>query len=133
MELTGKERIQRILRHEPVDRIGLFEHFWGDTLKKWRSQGKIAENEDLADHFGFDMATCWCFNSVADLEFENEVIEETEETILVRDGNGATLRRHKQHDATPEHVDFAVRDRNTWEELIKSKLRPCPERINFEA
>ena len=29
--MTGKERMQRILRHEPVDRIGLYEHFWNDT------------------------------------------------------------------------------------------------------
>ena len=31
--MTGKERIEKILRHEQVDRIGLFEHFWGDTQK----------------------------------------------------------------------------------------------------
>ena len=54
-ELTGKERISRIIKHEPVDRIGLFEGFWGDTLAKWQSEGHIKENEDLADHFDFDM------------------------------------------------------------------------------
>ena len=34
MTLTGAERIANILRRKPVDRIGLFEHFWGDTQKK---------------------------------------------------------------------------------------------------
>lgn len=33
--MTGKERISRILRHESVDRIGLFEHFWNDTQREW--------------------------------------------------------------------------------------------------
>ena len=34
--MTGKERIQRILRREPVDRIGLYEHFWPDTERLGR-------------------------------------------------------------------------------------------------
>jgi len=61
------------------------------------------------------------------------VLEETDETILTRDGNGAMLRRHKLHDATPEHVGFAVTERTAWEELIKPKLTPERRRINFQA
>jgi uroporphyrinogen decarboxylase len=132
-ELTGVERIGNILRKKPVDRIGLFEHFWGDTLKKWQANGHIADNEDLATHFGFDMTTCGAFNLVADLDFEPEVLEETDETILTRDGNGAVLRRHKLHSSTPEHVDFAVKERRAWEELVKPLLVPERRRINFEA
>jgi len=131
-ELTGVERIGGILKRQPVDRIGLFEHFWGDTLEKWQAEGHIRESEDLATHFGFDMSTCWAFNLVADLDFEPEVLEETDETILTRDGNGAVLRRHKLHSSTPEHVDFAVKERPAWEELTKPKLQPERRRINFE-
>jgi len=132
-ELTGVERIGRILRREPVDRIGLFEHFWGDTHRKWQAEGHLKDGEDLAAHFGFDMSLCWCFSTVADLDFVPEVIEETEETILTRDGNGATLRRHKLHDATPEHVDFLVKDRPTWEQHAKPLLKPERRRINFDS
>ena len=71
-ELTGVERIANILSRRPVDRIGLYEHFWGDTLKKWRGEGHISEDEDLATHFGFDMAGCWPFKMVARLDFEPE-------------------------------------------------------------
>ena len=131
-EMTGIERIDNILKRKPVDRIGLFEHFWGDTRKKWLDQGHISENENLATHFGFDMGTCWAFNLVADLDFVPEVLEETEETILTRDGNGAVLRRHKLHNATPEHVDFAVKERTAWEEQIKPLLTPSRRRIKFE-
>lgn len=131
--MTSVERISRILRREPVDRIGLFEHFWGDTLQKWQAGGHIESNEDLATHFDFDLGSCWAFNAVADLDFEPEVIEETDETILTRDGNGAVLRKHKLHNATPEHVDFAVKDRKAWEEQIRPLLTPTPERIKFEA
>ncbi len=131
-ELTGIERIQNILHRRPVDRIGLFEHFWSDTQRVWTEQGHIQPGENLADHFGFDMELAWPFNLVADLDFEPEVLEETEETILVRDGNGAVLRRHKLHDATPEHVDFLVKDRREWEAQIKPKLAPERRRIDFK-
>ena len=59
-------------------------------------------------------------------------IEEDAETKLVRDGNGALLRRHKLHDTTPEHVDFAVKQRQAWETLIKPRLTPERRRINFD-
>jgi uroporphyrinogen decarboxylase len=133
MSMTGVERISNILHRRPVDRIGLFEHFWGDTQKTWTSQGHIREGENLADHFGFDLELCWPLNMVADLDYEPDVLEETEETIVTRNGNGAVFRTHKLHDATPEHVDFLVKDRTNWEAFIKPKLTADPRRINFEA
>lgn len=133
MTMNGKERITRILNHQPVDRMGLFEHFWGDTRAEWESQGYINAHECLEEHFGFDLQMCWAFNMVADLDFEPEIIEETEETILTKDGNGAFLKRHKLHDATPEHVDFTVKNREDWEKHIKPFLVDVDERrINFE-
>ncbi len=133
--MTGKERITRILKRQPVDRIGLYEHFWGDTHKLWVQQGHIKEGEAMDDHFGFDMVNCWCLNTTADLDFLPVTLEETAETRLVKDGNGATLRRHKLHDTTPEHVDFAVKERIAWEELIKPFLTGTLDRrrINFES
>ncbi|OPY85888.1 MAG: methylcobalamin:coenzyme M methyltransferase [Smithella sp. PtaU1.Bin162] len=131
-ELTGKERISRILKRKPVDRIGLFEHFWGDTLKTWQAEGHINEKEDLTDHFKLDMAISSCFKMQAKIDFKNEIIEEDEETVLERDGNGATLRRHKLHDATPEHVDFLVKEWKDWEEHIKPFLKPTRDRIDFK-
>ncbi len=53
--MTGKERISRILKHQPMNRIGLFEHFWSDTQKHWESQGHIKHDEDMGRHFGFDI------------------------------------------------------------------------------
>ena len=130
--LTSIERISNILQHKPVDRIGLMEHFWGDTQRVWTAQGHLKEGEDLTDHFGFDLELLWPFNMVADLDFQNQVIEETAETVLARNGNGALFRTHKLHDATPEHVDFAIKDRAGWEEQIKPLLKPDRRRINIE-
>jgi uroporphyrinogen decarboxylase len=131
--MNGIERIGRILERKPADRIGLFEHFWDDTQTVWTKQGHIKPGENLNDHFALDMQLCWPFNMVGDLDFKTVIVDETEETILLRDGNGALLRRHKLHDSTPEHVDFLVKEREHWEELIKPKLSPDPRRIDFKA
>ncbi len=130
--MTSIERIQNILKHKPVDRIGLYEHFWGDTQKAWTEQGHLKEGEILSEHFKYDIDQCWSFDCTADLDFEPQVVEENEDTVLTRDGNGALLRRHKKHDTTPEHVDFEVKDRKLWEEKYKPKLTPKERRIDFE-
>lgn len=130
--MNGKQRTLNILRRQPVDRVGLYEHFWADTQKIWTRQGHIAAGESMARHFGFDMDEAFCFEMMADLDFDRQVISETAETITYLDGNGAVLKQHKLHDSTPEHVDFHVKDRESWERLIKPKLTPDPRRINFE-
>ncbi len=131
--MNGKERTQRILKGLPIDRIGLFEHFWIDTHKAWIEEGHLKEGELFEDHFGYDMQECWAFNLTADLDFQDQVVGETEDTITYLNGNGAVLKRHKHHDTTPEHVDFMVKERKDWEERIKPLLKPDPRRINFEA
>ena len=131
--MNGKERTIRILKGEPVDRIGLFEHFWGDTYKSWEEKGHIKNSESYEDHFGFDMQECWAFNLVADLDFEREVIGETETTITYLDGNGAKLKRHKFHDTTPEHIGFTVEEREDWEKIKPLLTNIDERRIDFEA
>ena len=129
--MNGKERTLRILKGLPVDRIGLFEHFWGDTYKDWAEKGYIKEGESYEDHFGFDMQECWAFNVTVDLDFEKQIIAEDKDTITYLDGNGAKLRRHKFHDTTPEHVGFTINEREDWDK-VKHLLTPDERRIDFE-
>jgi hypothetical protein len=53
--LTSKERIQRIIQHQPVDRIGLFEVFWREAQERWSAEGHFAKPEMAAEHFGLDL------------------------------------------------------------------------------
>lgn len=131
--LTAVERVHRALARQPVDRLPAAESFWGDTTQRWIKEGHLQEGEDPIVHFDLDIRRAGSLNSIADLDFEPVVLEETEETILRLDGNGARLRRHKLHASTPEHVDFAVKERRGWEELIKPHLLEVDRRrIPFE-
>jgi len=135
-ELTSRERIARTLSRQPVDRIGAYEGFWGDTHEAWCQKGHVRKDEPLEDHFGLDLRMSWPFNMVVDLDFKDQIVEEDEESKLVRSGNGALLRWWKVRGGTPEHVDFLVNDRATWEEHARARLPREADhrrRINFEA
>jgi uroporphyrinogen decarboxylase len=145
MELTSKERFDRILKHQPVDRVGLFEVFWRETAQRWSAEGHFARPEMVSDHFGLDVRRSGgeitpgdyhIINLVADIDAGEQVVEETESVKLVRDGNGALLRWIKRGSGAPEHVDFAVKDRQSWEEHILPYLldeRLYERRINFSS
>jgi len=133
MPMTSYERFSRTLDRKQVDLLPACISPWGATVERWKREGHIKEGEDIAEHFGQDMRSGGWLNSTADLDFKPVTIEETDETILTLDGNGAKLRRHKLHDSTPEHVDFTVKDRRGWEEHTKPQLVNLDRRrIGFE-
>ena len=145
MGLTSKERFDRILKHQPVDRVGLFEVFWRETVQRWSAEGHFARPEMVSDHFGLDVRRTGgeitpgdyhIVNLMANLDAGEQLVEETESAKLVRDGNGALLRWLKDGSGAPEHVDFAVRDRRSWEEHIRPYLldeRSYERRLNFDS
>jgi uroporphyrinogen decarboxylase len=131
--LSSRERIARILRHEPVDRVGCYEHFWTQTARRWEREGRVATGCDLNEHFNHDIGQSRPFNMVADIAFGRKVIEETDDAIRYLDGNGAVLLKNKKEPGPARYVDFSVRDRAAWEERIKPLLRPARGRIDFVA
>ena len=130
--MTGKERFLNQLKGNPIDRIGLYEHFWNDTHKKWEERGWVDPKVDFDDLFDFDFGEAWVFNLTADLDFKDEIVAQDADTVTIKNGNGAILRNHKFHDTTPEHVDFTVKERKDWEKIILPKLTCDERRINFE-
>jgi uroporphyrinogen decarboxylase len=131
MPMTSTERFTRILKRQPVDRVGLFEVFWKETARAWAAQGRFEKPEMVSDHFGLDVRRTGgeitpgnyrTVNLLADLDAGDTVVEETDDAKLVRDGNGALLRWSKKGSGAPEHVGFSVKDRQGWEERIRPSL-----------
>lgn len=145
MMLTSKERFDRILKHQPVDRVGLFEVYWRETVQNWTAQGHLARPDMVSDHFGLDVRRVGgeitpgdyhTINLIADLDAGEQIVEETDTVKLVRNGNGALLRWIKNGSGAPEHVGFTVKDRRGWEEHIRPYLldeQTYERRINFDS
>lgn len=130
--LTGKERISRLFRHEPVDRIGWYEQFWGQTGTKWIQEGY---GTDFTAEFSLDMDEYWAIDLTARPQYEKEILEEKEDIIIQLDGNWATMKWHKDHSGTPEHIGFFIDDREKWESIVKPLLTDdslLEKRIDFE-
>lgn len=131
--MTHKERFLNALDMKPVDLLACGDGLWADTARKYIAEGKLKEDEDHCTHFDMSWRSGGWLNGVADLDFEEQTIEETDETILTLNGNGAQLRRWKSKSGTPEHVDFNVKERSAWEKQIKPFLVAVDRRrIRFE-
>lgn len=96
MQLSGVERVARMLARKPADRICVYEHFQGGTLRNWRDEGRIGPHEDPADHFSLDLAEFGPFN------FETDV-----------DRNG---------DTAGERLEPTVTDAAGWNGLVRQSL-----------
>ncbi len=132
--MTSIERMHATLNRKPVDRLAVSETIWGASIKRWKNEGVLKEDEDLNEHFNMDLRTGGWLTSTANLDFKPVILEEDEDKALWLDGNGAKLRRHKKHDSTPEHVDFMVKDFESWKEHARPFLAgPLDQRrIPFE-
>ena len=133
MTLTHKERMLKALAHQPVDLFPRGDGLWGETTRKYVAQGKLKEGEDQVRHFDMSWRNGGWLNSGADLDKPEEILEETADTKLVKNANGAILRVWKNRSGTPEHVDFTVKDRDGWDRLVKpALLKTDRRRIPFE-
>ena len=131
--MTHKERVLNALNRKPVDLLACGDGLWGETHQKYLSQGKLKEGEDPTVHFDMSWRSGGWLNGMADLDFVEQLVEETPDTILKINGNGAQLRWWKNKAGTPEHVAFAVTERPHWEDQIKPHLLQVDRRrIPFE-
>jgi len=123
---TPREVIDCLLRNKPADRVGLHDSPWGDTLRKWLTQGYPKDEDgkpvEAVRHFGFDMAGCGGWFDWQPLQGFKEVEEETDEWEVRRNGAGAALKYWKNKSGTPEHIDFRMTSREIWERDYRPHL-----------
>jgi len=125
--MNSKERVEILLNKEISDRMGLFEHFWGETLTEWARKEDYPEFKNPCYFFDFDIAPCGGWINTQPFIGRREVIKETEEWEIVKDGRGATLKLWKNKSGTPEHIGFEVTERKIWE-TYKEPLFEVDER-----
>ena len=132
-----REVIDSLLRRRKADRVGVHDGPWHDTLRKWVTQGMPADEKgkpvDTVDHFGFDMAGCGGGIDWHPKRGVSDLLEETDEWKIVRNGSGAALKWWKNKSGTPEHIDFLMTGREVWDRDYRPLLVEFDrERINVE-
>lgn len=142
--MTPYDVVDGLLRGRQVERVGLIDGPWEDTIAAWVRQGyptrlvhkQVGDSawrpddgrwEDVEiegeyvepvapwEHFGYDMVGIGPWFDVMPLIDHSEVVEETDAWDVRRNGAGAALKYWKHKSGTPEHVDFRMATREIWE------------------
>jgi uroporphyrinogen decarboxylase len=126
--MTARERFLAALNHKEADRVPIHDSPWGHTVARWHREGLPAD-QSPAQYFGYDELT----GQGPDISFQfpHQVVEETDTYVIARDANGATRRNFKDHESTPELIDYTIRDRRSWEEH-KWRLAWNDQRVDWE-
>jgi uroporphyrinogen decarboxylase len=112
--MNSRERIAALLRREIPDRMGIYEHWWPETLRDaWPAQG-YPKDAAPEEHFDFDMVNVGGWFDSSPYPGIVETLEETDEWIVRRDGRGAALKYWKHKSGTPEHVSFDCSTSERW-------------------
>lgn len=127
--MTSRERVAALLRKEIPDAMGLYEHFWPETLRDYWPQQGYPKDSKPEEYFNYDLVNCggW-FNSEPFLQKE-EVIEETDEWKVLRNGRGTRLKYWKNKSGTPEHIGFEVATPEIWKKYREPLLSVNRERL----
>jgi len=146
--MTSRERVSRTLARKQPDRVPTYDKFWFEVEKEWREQlgcpfvfhaerskydwsqtSPETQGKTLWETFDMDIAeVAWPdyrLRMVAP-----EIVDETDEWILERDGNQALLRWWKHKMGTPEHVSFGIDTPERWQE-VKPLLTASRERVRW--
>ena len=158
---SARNVVDALLRGQTAERVALMDSPWGDTLaawitqgyptrmvykdvgeQRWREDGKRAEVEVAGEyeepvppwqHFGYDMAGAGPWFDQLPLKDHSELVEETDEWEVRRNGAGAALKYWKHKSGTPEHIDFRMTSREVWERDYRPHLLQFdPERVKLD-
>lgn len=125
--MNGRQRLLAALNGQPADRIPITEiGIWPETEERWHSEG-LPQDVSAQDHFGLDRFHFFSFDG--SLMLPPETKEETEDILVVSDGDGNTYRYLKNRQAAPQLVGTTVNGWEAWERL-RIRLSPDYERFS---
>jgi uroporphyrinogen decarboxylase len=118
--------MQTALNFEIPDRVSFCDSFWPETERAWWEQGLPGDVSAL-DYFDVD----WRSLSLdTTFRLPEEILEDTENYLLVRNGDGMTARCLKGVSTTPGFVDWLIKTEQDWQEykplLVPDRTRLSP-------
>lgn len=147
--MTPRERVARTMAHKPVDRIPIYDQYWLDTQRTfrkglgkelpappqdrpvdWGDQAEAAKQGTMWELFDLDIIEVGWPAFDLKLGFR-EVVEETDEWAILRDGHLSERKWWKHRQGTPEHVRYGINSPEKWND-VKQLLTPDPNRIRWD-
>lgn len=127
--MTYRELFRQIMHYGEFDRMPVLHWTgWEETMVRWYAEGLP---KDVSQHQFFNAQPLWggiwthlnLFPA-----FEQQVLEETEDYRIFRDGDGVVCKDWKHKSCIPHYIDFTLKEAKDWDEY-KKRLQPDPARI----
>ena len=124
---TSRERFNRVMRFQDVDRLPLlFNSRWETTRVRWRNEGMTGDVE-RHERDGFDgpMQSCWLYgrNQGPIPAFEEKVLREDERYCDTQEYTGQKQRKLKDVTSMPHTYEYPIKTRKDWV-AYKKRLQP---------
>jgi uroporphyrinogen decarboxylase len=132
--MTDRERFNAQMRREPVDRCFNMEFgYWMDNFKLWPIfvENDITSNEQADIFFAFDRIDYVRGNVWLNPFYDEEIIEETETSTIMRNNDGllAEVPRDR-HDTIPHFLKSSITKPADWEKCKAERFRrDDPDRL----
>lgn len=124
--MTDRERFNRQMHYQPVDRCFNMEFgYWQENFSVWKMfRDNGITNNGIADRFfNFDrfvtIGGVWWMSPC----FEEKVIEERENTLIMQNGDGLLAEVAKDHSSIPHYMQSSVVTPEDWEQVKRERFR----------
>ena len=122
--MTQRDRFLRTMSFKPVDRLPNMEFgFWAETLERWHHEGLpkwVQTDRHVESFLGMDLSFNRNWLPLHDdvyPSFETQVLEETENEVVLREATGIVCRRRKRFQSIPQYLEFPVKNEADYEAL----------------
>lgn len=125
--MTDRERFDNQMHYRPVDRCFNMEFgYWEENFREWDIfvDNGITNNGEADVFFNFDRIACVGGRLWMSPPFKHEVIEETETSRILRNGDGLLAEVPKDsHDTIPHYLESSVTTPEDWKQVKEQRFR----------
>ena len=125
--MTDRERFNNQMHYKPVDRCFNMEFgYWAENFTRWPLfvENGITDNGQADQFFSFDRTSGVGGNSWIHPSFPQEVVEETETTRVMMNGDGLLAEVPKDgHDTIPHYIRATVVTPEDWKRTKEERFR----------
>jgi uroporphyrinogen decarboxylase len=111
-KFTSRQRLRAGFLHQTLDRIAMWDSYWGETLERWHNEG-LPRGVDVTEFFGLDrISGHGCDYSY---RLPTKVIEDTDEYVIDLNGMGMVQKHLKGVAGAPLLIDYLIKSKSDWE------------------
>ncbi len=128
--MNNRELFVNLMNYKPADRMPVV-HWggWAETMERWYAEG-LPRDQDIHAFLGTQPHWTGVGANVGLFPcFEEQTLEETADSRIIRDAEGVICRMLKHQTSLPHYLDYTLKTPKDWEEHYRWRLQPDPKRV----